>query len=63
MAALLLLTIFNFSVHMRPGAQIIIEDYVHNPVLKPLLLMTNTGLVSAVGVVGALATVKIALVG
>ncbi len=62
-AALLLLMILNFSIHMRLGAQIIIEDYVHNVVLKPLLLMANTGLVIAVGTVGAMATVKIALVG
>lgn len=42
-AALLLLTILNFGIHMRLGAQIIIEDYVHNPVLKPLLLMAQHG--------------------
>jgi succinate dehydrogenase / fumarate reductase membrane anchor subunit len=62
-AVLLVLTIVNFAVHMRLGAQVIIEDYVHRPVLKPVLLMANTGLAYVAAIIGVLATVRIAVTG
>lgn len=62
-AVLLVLMIVNFAAHMRLGAKVIIEDYVHRPVLKPILLMANTGVAYAAAVVGVLATIRIAVVG
>jgi succinate dehydrogenase / fumarate reductase, membrane anchor subunit len=59
-AIVLLLTLVNFCVHMRIGMQVIIEDYVHGPKAKALLLMANTGFVFAAGVAGTLALLKIA---
>jgi succinate dehydrogenase / fumarate reductase membrane anchor subunit len=60
-ATLFLLTILNFCVHMGIGMQVIIEDYVHKPAAKTLLLMANTGIVVTTGT--ALALVKIAVAG
>jgi succinate dehydrogenase / fumarate reductase, membrane anchor subunit len=62
-AIVLLLTILNFCGHMRVGMQVIIEDYVHGPKAKALLLAANTGFVLAIGVAGALALLKISLGG
>jgi succinate dehydrogenase / fumarate reductase membrane anchor subunit len=62
-AVLLMLAIVNFAVHMRLGTQVIIEDYIHRPVLKPMLLMANTGVASAAAIVGILATIRIAVTG
>ncbi len=58
-AAVVALGIVNFAVHMRLGAQVIIEDYVHRPVLKPLLLAANTGIAYGTAVVAILALIKI----
>jgi succinate dehydrogenase hydrophobic anchor subunit len=48
---------------MRLGAQVVIEDYVHRPVLKPLLLMINTGTAYSAAIVAALAVIRIAAFG
>ncbi|RTL92987.1 MAG: succinate dehydrogenase, hydrophobic membrane anchor protein [Hyphomicrobiales bacterium] len=60
-ALLIVVAIVNFTVHMRLGAQIIIEDYVHHPLAKPLLLITNIGLAYLAGAMGILAVIDIAV--
>jgi succinate dehydrogenase / fumarate reductase membrane anchor subunit len=62
-AAVVALTIVNFAVHMRLGAQVIIEDYVHRPVLKSFMLVANTGIAYCTAVVAILALIKISTFG
>jgi succinate dehydrogenase / fumarate reductase membrane anchor subunit len=62
-AAIIALAIVNFAVHMRLGAQVIIEDYVHRPVLKPLMLAANTGIAYGVATIAILALIKISVFG
>ncbi len=62
-AALLLLALFNFCIHMRIGMQVIIEDYVHQSMAKVLLLIANSGFSAVIGVAGAVAILKIAFLG
>ncbi|MFC3209033.1 succinate dehydrogenase, hydrophobic membrane anchor protein [Aquamicrobium soli] len=59
----MVIVIVNFAVHMRLGAQVVIEDYVHRPVLKPLLLMINTGTAFGAAIVAALAVIRISAFG
>jgi len=59
----MVIVIVNFAVHMRLGAQVVIEDYVHRPVLKPLLLMINTGTAYGAAIVAALAVIRISAFG
>lgn len=62
-AVLIVMVIVNFAVHMQLGAQIIIEDYVRRPFLKPILLVTNTGVAYGAAIVAILAVVKISVFG
>ncbi len=62
-STLLLLALLNFCVHMRIGMQVIIEDYVHGTMAKPLFLMANTGFTALIGAAGAVAILKIAMSG
>lgn len=41
-AVLVVTAIISVAIHMRIGMQVIIEDYVHSPLRKVVLLMLNT---------------------
>lgn len=62
-AAVFASALINFAVHMRLGAQVIIEDYIHRPVLKPFLLTANIGIAYGTATVAILAVVKISAFG
>jgi succinate dehydrogenase / fumarate reductase membrane anchor subunit len=62
-AALLVLFIVSFSIHMRLGMQTIIEDYIHGEALKVVCLVANTFFSFLVGAAGLLAVLKLALGG
>ena len=59
-AVVMLLFIVTICVHMRIGMQVIIEDYVHDELLKLTTLMTNTFFSFAVGLAGVFAILKLA---
>lgn len=62
-AVLIAMAVLNFAIHMRLGARIVIEDYVHRPVLKAFLLVVNTGVAYSAAIVAILAVIKISTFG
>ena len=62
-AIVTLLALISFAVHMRLGTQIIIEDYVHDELLKVLSLMANTFFCAFIALGGAFAVLKLSLGG
>ncbi|HMN52099.1 MAG: succinate dehydrogenase, hydrophobic membrane anchor protein [Xanthobacteraceae bacterium] len=58
-AVLLLAAIISVAIHMRLGMQIVIEDYVHSPGRKVLLLLANTFFTWGVALACAFAILKI----
>lgn len=59
----MMLVVFVTAIHMRLGMQTVIEDYVHAPLPKYLLLMANTAFCAVVALTGALALLMLVLGG
>ncbi len=58
-AMVMLLFILSTTNHMRIGMQVIIEDYVHDDMLKLVSLIANTFFAAVVGLTSAYAILKL----
>jgi succinate dehydrogenase / fumarate reductase membrane anchor subunit len=59
-AALLVLLLAAGFYHVRIGAQVIVEDYVHTPLVKAASLLANTFVCYGAFVLAALSVLKVA---
>lgn len=60
-AILLILAILSVTNHMRLGMQIVIEDYVHDKLLRPAAVLANNAYVVVVAVACLYAILRISL--
>jgi succinate dehydrogenase / fumarate reductase membrane anchor subunit len=58
-AIIMLLFIGNVTNHMRLGMQVVIEDYIHGEIVRPLLIMANTFFTVTIGLAAAYAILKL----
>jgi succinate dehydrogenase / fumarate reductase membrane anchor subunit len=62
-ALVLLLMMVSIAIHMRIGMQVVLEDYIHGPALRPILLILNVFFSFGVAAVTIFAILKLAFGG